>query len=138
MTSFFFSLDPQCCVHVMLEFVSPENVTDSIQLVNEVRRLPEYHKAKVDKLEVISWHSYSPRHCFLISWLMLCTHDIDNTIFFFIFPCHENRWRNWHCIAWIQQSKKYVSLRAISDCTGWVIILYIVSTSSLHLIPIFV
>jgi len=47
-------LDLQCCVHAVLEFVSPENVAECIQLIDEVRRLPEDHKAKVDKLEVIS------------------------------------------------------------------------------------
>lgn len=37
---------------MVLEFVSPENVTESIQLIDEVRLLPKDHKAKVDKLEV--------------------------------------------------------------------------------------
>jgi lysine-specific demethylase 3 len=46
-------LDLQCCVHAVLEFVSPENVTECIQLIDELRQLPEDHKAKVDKLEVI-------------------------------------------------------------------------------------
>lgn len=45
-------LDQQCCVHAVLEFVSPENVTECIQLIDEVRLLPDDHKAKVDKLEV--------------------------------------------------------------------------------------
>nr|KYP51258.1 Lysine-specific demethylase 3B [Cajanus cajan] len=40
------------CVHAVLEFVSPENVTEGIQLIDEVRLLPENHKAKADVLEV--------------------------------------------------------------------------------------
>ncbi|XP_027345887.1 lysine-specific demethylase JMJ25-like [Abrus precatorius] len=44
--------NPKCCVHAVLEFVSPENVTESIQLIDEVRLLPEDHKAKVNMLEV--------------------------------------------------------------------------------------
>ncbi|RZC29518.1 Lysine-specific demethylase JMJ25, partial [Glycine soja] len=43
--------NPKCCVHVELEFVSPENVSECIQLIDEVRLLPEDHKAKVEKLE---------------------------------------------------------------------------------------
>ncbi|KAH1049861.1 hypothetical protein GLYMA_08G060200v4 [Glycine max] len=39
-------------VHAVLEFVSPENVTEGIQLIDEVRLLPEDHKAKADLLEV--------------------------------------------------------------------------------------
>lgn len=42
----------QSCVHVVLDFVSPENVTECIQLSDEVRLLPDDHKAKVNKLEV--------------------------------------------------------------------------------------
>ncbi|KAF2303455.1 hypothetical protein GH714_018510 [Hevea brasiliensis] len=40
------------CVNVVLDFVSPENVTECIQLTDELRLLPENHKAKVDSLEV--------------------------------------------------------------------------------------
>ncbi|KAH7545899.1 hypothetical protein FEM48_Zijuj01G0142600 [Ziziphus jujuba var. spinosa] len=43
---------PKSCVHVVLDFISPENVTECIQLTDEIRQLPEDHKAKVDKLEV--------------------------------------------------------------------------------------
>lgn len=42
----------QSCVHVVLDFMSPENVIECIQLTDEVRLLPEDHKAKADKLEV--------------------------------------------------------------------------------------
>jgi len=45
-------LDLQSCVHAVLEFVSPENVTEGIQLIDEVRLLPQDHKAKADILEV--------------------------------------------------------------------------------------
>ncbi|XP_061349368.1 lysine-specific demethylase JMJ28-like [Gastrolobium bilobum] len=51
--------NPKCCVHVALEFVSPENVKECIQLIDEVRLLPEDHKAKVDKLEVKKMALYS-------------------------------------------------------------------------------
>ncbi|XP_068497063.1 lysine-specific demethylase JMJ28-like isoform X2 [Phaseolus vulgaris] len=53
--------NPKCCVHVELEFVSPENVAECIQLVDEVRLLPEDHPAKVEKLEVkkMALHSMS-------------------------------------------------------------------------------
>ncbi|KAJ4837741.1 hypothetical protein Tsubulata_015334 [Turnera subulata] len=40
------------CVSVVLDFVSPENVTECIEMVDELRLLPENHKAKVDSLEV--------------------------------------------------------------------------------------
>lgn len=53
--------NPKCCVRVELEFVSPENVAESIQLIDEVRLLPEDHPAKVEKLEVkkMALHSMS-------------------------------------------------------------------------------
>ncbi|RZB82722.1 Lysine-specific demethylase JMJ25 isoform B [Glycine soja] len=51
--------NPKCCVHVELEFVSPENVSECIQLIDEVRLLPEDHKAKVEKLEVKKMALYS-------------------------------------------------------------------------------
>ncbi|XP_050289017.1 lysine-specific demethylase JMJ28 isoform X3 [Quercus robur] len=53
--------NPKSCVHVVLDFVSPENVTECIHLIDEVRLLPEDHKAKVDKLEVkkMALHSIS-------------------------------------------------------------------------------
>ncbi|RDX81127.1 Lysine-specific demethylase JMJ25, partial [Mucuna pruriens] len=51
--------NPKCCVHVELEFVSPENVTECIQLIDEVRLLPKDHKAKVEKLEVKKMALYS-------------------------------------------------------------------------------
>ncbi|XP_047161602.1 lysine-specific demethylase JMJ25-like isoform X3 [Vigna umbellata] len=44
--------NPKCCVRVELEFVSPENVAECIQLIDEARLLPEDHPAKVEKLEV--------------------------------------------------------------------------------------
>ncbi|XP_062013297.1 lysine-specific demethylase JMJ28 isoform X2 [Rosa rugosa] len=50
---------PKSCVHVVLDFMSPENVTECIQLTDEVRLLPEDHKAKVDKLEVKRMALYS-------------------------------------------------------------------------------
>ncbi|KDP20870.1 hypothetical protein JCGZ_21341 [Jatropha curcas] len=49
------------CVNIVLDFVSPENVTECIQLIDELRLLPENHKAKVDSLEVkkMALHSIS-------------------------------------------------------------------------------
>ncbi|KAL9383990.1 hypothetical protein Peur_024313 [Populus x canadensis] len=49
------------CVSVVLDFLSPENVTECIQLMDEFRQLPENHKAKVDSLEVkkMALHSIS-------------------------------------------------------------------------------
>ncbi|XP_052308474.1 lysine-specific demethylase JMJ28 isoform X3 [Populus trichocarpa] len=49
------------CVSVVLDFLSPENVTECIQLIDELRQLPENHKAKVDSLEVkkMALHSIS-------------------------------------------------------------------------------
>ncbi|KAJ0081400.1 hypothetical protein Patl1_10911 [Pistacia atlantica] len=40
------------CVNVVLDFVSPESVSDCIQLIGELRLLPYGHKAKPNKLEV--------------------------------------------------------------------------------------
>ncbi|XVE51234.1 hypothetical protein DITRI_Ditri02bG0023600 [Diplodiscus trichospermus] len=40
------------CVNVVLDFVSPENVTECIRLIDELRLLPEDHKAKAEKFEV--------------------------------------------------------------------------------------
>ncbi|MCL7044271.1 hypothetical protein MKW94_002143, partial [Papaver nudicaule] len=42
----------KCCINVQMDFVSPENVSKSIQLVDELRLLPKDHKAKQDRLEV--------------------------------------------------------------------------------------
>lgn len=44
--------DLQSCVNVVLDFVSPESVSDCIQLIDELRLLPYGHKAKLNKLEV--------------------------------------------------------------------------------------
>ncbi|KAL2921821.1 Lysine-specific demethylase JMJ25 [Bienertia sinuspersici] len=40
------------CIKVALDFVSPENVQECIQLTEEFRLLPKYHRSKEDKLEV--------------------------------------------------------------------------------------
>ncbi|KAL5730708.1 hypothetical protein ACHQM5_003503 [Ranunculus cassubicifolius] len=40
------------CVNVELDFMSPENACNSIDLINELRLLPRNHKAKEDRLEV--------------------------------------------------------------------------------------
>lgn len=42
----------QSCVNVVLDFISPENVTECIQLIDELRLLPSDHKAKANKFEV--------------------------------------------------------------------------------------
>ncbi|KAK6283679.1 hypothetical protein POUND7_002631 [Theobroma cacao] len=41
------------CVNVVLDFVSPENVTECIQLIDELHLLPENHKAKAEKFEQV-------------------------------------------------------------------------------------
>ncbi|KAG2685234.1 hypothetical protein I3760_10G115200 [Carya illinoinensis] len=53
--------NPKSCIHVVLDFLSPENVTECVQLTDEVRLLPDDHKAKIDKLEVkkMALHSIS-------------------------------------------------------------------------------
>ncbi|KAJ4775170.1 Transcription factor jumonji (jmjC) domain-containing protein [Rhynchospora pubera] len=40
------------CIKVALDFVSPENFSQCVELSNEFRLLPEGHRAKEDKLEV--------------------------------------------------------------------------------------
>ncbi|CAK9869699.1 unnamed protein product [Sphagnum jensenii] len=40
------------CIHVALEFVSPESLQECLHLTNELRCLPKYHHANEDKLEV--------------------------------------------------------------------------------------
>ncbi|KAE8664499.1 Lysine-specific demethylase 3B, putative isoform 3 [Hibiscus syriacus] len=40
------------CVNVVLEFISPENMTKCIQLIDELRLLPDNHRAKAKKFEV--------------------------------------------------------------------------------------
>ncbi|XP_021313938.1 lysine-specific demethylase JMJ25 isoform X3 [Sorghum bicolor] len=44
------------CIKVALDFVSPENVGECVKLTGEFRRLPSFHKAKEDKLEVSNVH----------------------------------------------------------------------------------
>lgn len=45
----------QSCVNVVLDFISPENVSESIRMIDELRLLPQDHKAKEDNLEVIQF-----------------------------------------------------------------------------------
>ncbi|CAI0431074.1 unnamed protein product [Linum tenue] len=40
------------CVNIVLDFVSPESVVQSMQLIDELRLLPDKHKARADSLEV--------------------------------------------------------------------------------------
>ena len=42
----------QSCIKVALDFVSPENVQECVQLTGEFRLLPMDHRAREDKLEV--------------------------------------------------------------------------------------
>lgn len=44
--------DIKSCVNVVVGFVSPENATECIKLMDEIRVLPNDHKAKQEKLEV--------------------------------------------------------------------------------------
>ncbi|CAK9140951.1 unnamed protein product [Ilex paraguariensis] len=40
------------CTKVAVDFVSPENVHECMRLTEEFRKLPKYHRAKEDKLEI--------------------------------------------------------------------------------------
>ncbi|KAI4304319.1 hypothetical protein MLD38_039849 [Melastoma candidum] len=44
--------NPKSCVNVVLHFISPESVGECIHLIDELRRLPEDHEARADRLEV--------------------------------------------------------------------------------------
>ncbi|GMI98458.1 hypothetical protein HRI_003515100 [Hibiscus trionum] len=41
----------QSCIKVALDFVSPDNIEECLQLTKEFRKLPNNHRAKEDKLE---------------------------------------------------------------------------------------
>ncbi|GJY02844.1 hypothetical protein Tco_0360996 [Tanacetum coccineum] len=47
------------CIKVALDFVSPENVGECIRLTEDFRVLPQNHKAKEDKLEVMKMALYA-------------------------------------------------------------------------------
>ncbi|KAF5450417.1 hypothetical protein F2P56_030772 [Juglans regia] len=49
----------QSCIKVALDFVSPENVQECIQLTEEFRLLPKSHRSKEDKLEFLKWRQES-------------------------------------------------------------------------------
>lgn len=42
----------QSCVNVILDFISPENATECINLIDKLRLLPAHHKARKNMLEV--------------------------------------------------------------------------------------
>lgn len=73
----------QSCVHVVLDFMSPEHVNECVQLTDEIRLLPEDHKAKVDKLEV--------------NLLEIFIHIY---IYTFFFPCL--------CMTWTSKLKEFL------------------------------
>ncbi|XP_065618706.1 lysine-specific demethylase JMJ25 [Quercus suber] len=50
------------CIKVGLNFVSPENVGECIRLTEEIRTLPQNHRAKEDKLEVKKMTICAMRH----------------------------------------------------------------------------
>ncbi|XP_050279578.1 lysine-specific demethylase JMJ25-like [Quercus robur] len=50
------------CIKVALNFVSPENVGECIRLTEEIRTLPQNHRAKEDKLEVKKMTVCAMRH----------------------------------------------------------------------------
>ncbi|XP_016505301.2 lysine-specific demethylase JMJ28 isoform X1 [Nicotiana tabacum] len=41
------------CINVVLDFISPENVAECIHIIDEIRLLPEHHKAKGKVLEQV-------------------------------------------------------------------------------------
>ncbi|KAA8519899.1 hypothetical protein F0562_014191 [Nyssa sinensis] len=47
------------CVNVVLDFISPENVAECINLIEELRLLPVHHKAQEKKFEVKKMTLYS-------------------------------------------------------------------------------
>lgn len=49
----FLLLFRQSCIKVAVDFVSPENVGECVRLTEEFRTLPQNHRAKEDKLEVL-------------------------------------------------------------------------------------
>lgn len=49
-----FAIMLQSCIKVALDFVSPENVGQCVELTEEFRLLPTDHRAKEDKLEVLA------------------------------------------------------------------------------------
>jgi lysine-specific demethylase 3 len=81
--SFDLSCELQSCVSVVLDFLSPENVTECIQLMDELRQLPENHKAKVDSLEV----NYTWRCTHFLSILARVMNSLLFFCFFFFFFC---------------------------------------------------
>ncbi|KAM3285253.1 lysine-specific demethylase JMJ25 [Capsicum chacoense] len=40
------------CINIVLDFISPENVAECVQITDEIRLLPEHHKARGKVLEV--------------------------------------------------------------------------------------
>lgn len=44
--------DLQSCVNVILDFISPENAKECINLIDNLRLLPANHKARKNMLEV--------------------------------------------------------------------------------------
>ncbi|KAK4594438.1 hypothetical protein RGQ29_018211 [Quercus rubra] len=50
------------CIKVALNFVSPENVGECIRLTEEIRTLPQNHRAKEDKLEAKKMTICAMRH----------------------------------------------------------------------------
>ncbi|KAG0617853.1 hypothetical protein M758_4G020500 [Ceratodon purpureus] len=50
------------CIKVALDFVSPENVNQCVELTDQFRLLPQWHRAKEDKLEVKKMMLYTARH----------------------------------------------------------------------------
>ena len=49
----FMCLILKSCINISAGFISPENASECIKLINEIRVLPNDHKAKQLKLEVI-------------------------------------------------------------------------------------
>lgn len=39
-------------MNVVLDFISPENVSESIRMIDELRLLPKDHKARIESPEV--------------------------------------------------------------------------------------
>lgn len=84
----------QSCIKVALDFVSPENVGECVKLTAEFRRLPSFHPAKEDKLEVSTvYFKWSGLRLWLILSDVTTNLELDMWVLFF-------RSRRWPFMPW--------------------------------------
>lgn len=85
----------QSCVNVILDFISPENATQCVQLNEEIRLLPMRHKAKSKMMEVGTKHTM-----LLVHFCHLCGGQFSLGNGFY-------RWRKWLSRELVQRLKTY-------------------------------